>query len=820
MKNLKLLYSLLVVLGAGLFASCTNDNAYAPGAVPEGPQVSFLMNNPTSIEFSGVEGEEVQRLTLSRYNTDGDILVYILADMPKEDMPLFDIPEFVEFKAGESTAELVMTINHAKFQNDTTYTVGFYIDETMTTPYGCAEWTVTFALNPWELMTDDKGNPAKGKFRGGAALDYIFNINTDLEIDVDIYKHKSKPGVYKIADPWTPAIAYGFGYPSIEEALADGLSTTNAGLVFDASNPDAVIIEEQSMGIDIGYGEMLVFTGYPLYVTDPAAGAGSLVDGVITFPAKTGLLFYSQGINEVLGKNANTILNANISGSFRIIMPGVEMANYSLTVVYDGMDVAADNKKTAAKLKFTYGDDVTGIKYLVVKGNVEENPAEALATILAGTDENILSVENFQQGGKEANLKVGLETGLYTVVAVPVDKAGALRAKEAYAKSFYFPGLGATEEHPCEIGVLAAKFSLAYPEYAPYYPDTTSMAFCIYGTDIKDVKFIYLPTAQLEGILAQGAALEDVIAGNNFNDGQDYDVDLTQVNGANGWVSNAISLKAGTEYTVAVLGTNVYGESAVATTTHTTDSLPEYTGELVIGDYSMYCKYAYGEGADEVVESSCVFNVACKGESETEFVVTNFGIESSFAWNAKYDSAAGTLTLDGTMQGYEENGNLFGDYYFYYNKSNGTVFGLFSFNSEDSQGLDPIVLTVDPATKQISGLATMEVDVAVRRLSDGGYDYLALFFGGLTEIAPYVEAQKQSTPALAKVPFSSLKINKKLVAPSLNKVKVEKSADVMTSVNLVKKESRTVKPSVVETYTSEKTKGLKLAKVNEVAFRR
>ena len=814
-----MLYIALIALVAGVFGACTTD--FKPGPQAPGPQVSFLMNNPTTVEFTGAEGEEVQRLTLSRYNTDEDLSVYILANMAKEDAHLFDIPKFVEFKAGEATAELVMTIDHAKFQNDKTYTVGFYIDETVTTPYGCAEWTVNFALNPWELMTDDKGNNAKGKFRGGAALDYIFKIDTNLEINVDIYKHKSKPGVYKIADPWTPTLAYGFGYPSIEDALADGLSTTNAGLIFDASNPDAVIIEEQSMGIDIGYGEMFVFTGYPIYVTDPAAGAGSMVDGVITFPVKTGLLFYSEGINEELGQNPTAVLYANTSGSFRIVLPGVELADYSLAVAYDGMDVAADNKTTTAKFKFSYGADVTGINYMIVAGNQEDQASALLSTLVAGTDENILSVENFEVGKGEANVKVGLESGLYTIVAAPADKNGALRSKEALVQSFYFAGMGNTEEHPCEVGVITTKFSIAYPSYAAQYPDYSALAYCVYGTGIKSAKYLVAATATFEYYAAQGV---DTIALINEY-GSDIKAEyLSMVNSDNGWVSNAINLDAATEYTIAVYATNEYGESALATATHTTDAAPEYTGELVIGNYSMYCKYEDEEG---VMESSSVFNVASNGGSHTDFIVTNFGVQSSYPWNAKYDSAAGTLTLDGTING-QGNRSYFGDWYLYYSQANNTIFGLFSVNGPESAGNDPVVLTVDPATKQISGLATTMVEVLVVDGSNGAPLYDALFVGGLTQIAPYVEAQKQSATlnpvyvplrnanAVRNTLYKKPNIEIGAVEKIKNSVSLEASAAWKTSSKCVK----SVKPSVVETYTSEKTKGVKFAKVNEVAFRR
>lgn len=811
MKNLKMLYIALIALVTGAFGACTNE--FEPGPQVSGPQVSFADTNITSVEFTGDASENTQKLILNRVDTAEDLMIDVIVEVEKGAEKYFTVPEFATFAAGESSTELEFVVDQSKFENDKTYTVKFYLDESASTPYGYNEWTVSFALNPWELMKDSKDNNAKGKFRGNDLFTALFNIDASVEIDVNIYEHKSIKGYYKVEDPWALSIALGFGYSSVAEAEADGIVNTHAHFLIDASNPNEVVFAQQTAGVDIGYGDLVIESGYPRYF-DAAAGAGTLSEGIITFPTK-GCIFAMPGYS-------SSAYYANNSGMFRIVLPGVEIADYSLAVAYDGMDVAADNKTTTAKFKFSYGADVTGINYMLVAGNQEEQASALLSTLVAGTDENILSVENFEVGKGEANVKVGLESGIYTIVAAPADKAGALRTKEALVQSFYFAGMGNTEEHPCEIGVITTKFSEAYPSYASQFPDYMALAFCIYGTDIKDVKFVYFPTDQLNSILAQGATLEDVIIANNFNDGNEYKVDLAMVNSENGWTSNAVYLKSETEYTIAVLGTNTYGESAVATTTHTTDAEPKYTGELVIGNYSMYCKY---EDEDGVIESSSVFNVASNGGSHTDFIVTNFGVQSSYPWNAKYDSAAGTLTLDGTING-QGNKCYFGGWYLYYSQANNTIFGLYSVNGPESTGNDPVVLTVDPATKQISGLATTMVEVLVVDGSTGNPLYDALFVGGLTQIAPYAEAQKQSATlnpvyvplrnanAVRNTLYKKPNIEIGAVEKIKNSVSLEASAAWKTSSKCVK----SVKPSLVENYTPAKVRGFAL-KANPAVVR-
>ena len=786
MKNLKILYIALIALVAGAFGACTNGE-YEPGPQVSGPQVSFVAKNPTSVEFTGVATENTQKLTLGRVETNEALTVYVIAEVEKGAEKLFTIPETVTFAAGEATAELVYTVDQESFESDKTYTVKFYLEDEVSTPYGYSEWTVAYALNPWELMKDSKGNNAKAKFRGNDMLTALFNIDAEVEIEVNMYEHKTRKGYYKVEDPWTASISYGFGYPTIEDALADGLSTSHADFIIDATNPAEVTIAQQVLGVDIGYGDMIIESGYPRYF-DAAAGAGQLQDGIITFPVK-GCIFAMPGYS-------TSAYYANNGGLFRVVLPGVEIADYTLAVAYDGMDVAADNKTTTAKFKFSYGDDVTGINYMVVEGNVEADPTAALTTLFAGTDESILTVEEFKQGGKEAGVKVGLESGIYTIVAAPADKAGALRTKEALVQSFYFAGMGNTEEHPCEIGVVATKFSVAYPAYASQYPDYAALAYCIYGTNIKSAKYLVAATKVFDNYASQGI---DTIALVNEH-GSDVAADkLALVNSENGWVSNAINLDAATEYTIAVYATNEYGESALATVKHTTDAAPEYTGELAIGPYYMACTVETQQGS-QTFEN--VFTVSPNGDN---FLVSDLGVNDNgqHKFHAVYDATASTLTLDGTYYGQESYGSLFGAVL--YGESGDYLYGIFSYNSAESKGNDPIVFGVDPTTKQISSLQTAEFEVAA---FDSGYNYLgsfAIFQSTGTTIVPYTAtASKQSVKAENFVPYRNATAVRAPKANISSKIKATNSLNVAGKSLMSAKGFKSVKPSVVENYAPVK----------------
>lgn len=808
MKNLKMLYIALIALMAGVLGSCATD-PYTAGEQATGPQVCWNSSNPSSFEFQDNDSK-IKTLTLSRIDTSEELEVAIVLDYAEGvDETLFSVPETVTFEKGKATAELVFEVHYDKFDGSKNYTIVFKIyPENVTTPYGYSDWTVNFALNPWELMKDSKGNNAKGKFRGADIITTFFSANAEAEIDVNVYKHKSTPGIYKVEDPWLLTFVAAFGYASTEAALADGISYTKKDLVINCEDPAKCYIPQQGMGVDVGYGEFGIWSDYDP-VEYPDGIAGVLEEGVLTWAANG---IYVSMANYQSGK----FYAANAGGMFRLILPGYEVADYSLAVAYDGMDVSADSKVISAKLQFSYGEDVTGIKYIVVPGNIESNPAEALNALINGTAENIMEIANFVQGGKEVGVKVGLETGLYSVVAAPADKNGELRTKEAFVKSFYFPGLGQTVDTTCQFEGEFFLPSEYNPEAVEQFPDQTTLFAELFGKDIKAASY-YLNKSAV--VATWTDTPESLVAAYGNALPAEY---VEMINSEEGCLLTFKNLAENTEWTVIVVATNIYDESKTIVLTKKTAAF-EYSGELAIGDYLMYCKYVYGEGAEDFLESASVFNVASNGGSATDFLVTNIGIENGAVWHAKYDSAAGSLTLDGTELGYEEDGNMFGKLYGYYDSAKTMAYGLSSYASAESTGNDPLVLAVDATSKQVSGLVTPEFAVEVVSLADGSFlGYYGYFVNELTTIIPYTPAATASVKSVkreAVVPFRNAKGVRNFTAPK-NKfgVNINAGAILKSSAKSVK----SVKPIFVENYTPEKKSvGFKnLKETNAVAFRR
>lgn len=836
MKNLKMLYIALIALVAGVFTACTTD--FEPGPQKTGPQVSFEASNPKSLEFTGNAAENAQQLTLKRVEKDAELEVLLLVEVvtveAEENVAVtdpetyFTIPESVTFAAGEDTAVLTYTVNQeAAFANDTTYAVNFVIaDETITTPYGYAEWKVKYALNPWELVKDSKGNNAKGKVRIGDFFTGYFNVDPSVEIDANIYEHKSIKGRYKVEDPWGATAAASFGYASIEEAIEKGLGYTPTDLIIDCTDPNKCYIPQQAIGIDVGYGAMAIWSDYDPEQY-PNGIAGVLEEGILTWEAG-GIYIAMANYNE--GK----FVAGNANGLFRVVLPGVEIADYSLAVAYDGMDVAADNKTTTAKFKFTYGADVTDIKYMFVNGNVESDPTEALTTLFAGEDENIKSVDNFVQGNKEVGIKVGMESGIYTMVAAPADKDGALRTKEVIVYSFYFKGIGEAEEHPCEFNAMMVLPSEYNPALVETFPDQTTLITMAMGKELKSVKYYF----NASSIVATWEGTpEELVAAY----GKEYPAEvLAKINSETGYAGPFSNLNADTEYTWIAIATNNYGESKTIVATKKTAAVTydDYTGELVIGKYLMSC--TVNAGTENEVKFENLFEVVPNGTTNTDFVVKNFGANvnglGDIMWLATYDATAKTLTLSGEELGYEEYGNQFGVPYAYVDQAQTQALAFFSFANEGSQGNDPCVLTVDATTKQVCALqnklfAAQVVELASNTvLATWGY-----YEGATTTIAPYTEQPAggenggengggenggASTASIMSVraPFSSVTIDKSIVAAAKSKFQSIKAAGVISNTKI--SGVRTVKLSVVEQYTPAKVKGFTKVKANAAAIRR
>lgn len=703
-----------IVAVAGLLSACTSSDDFEPGPKDSGAQVYFPNTIPS--EFNVGDDESSVTIPVRRVVTDAAMTVNILASIEQGQEGILNIPSSVSFEAGSDLANLVITFDRGKLVDGTEYKASLLLnDEQNLTQYGNNMIDITIIPWPWEEL-------GTGKYRDGW-LCGLFEGNL-VELDVTIHKHKSQEGVYMVEEMfgWTFMTEF-FG--ATQSQLSGQFSYTPTNITIDCSDPANVKIAKQYTGITEGihnYGDFLIESAAP----------GTFVNGVITFP--------EDGINAYMTGYSSDPLPTNPDGTFRIMLPGAEITDYTLTAAYGGMLVNSDNSSASAVIDFTYGADVTGINYVIAEGDVEASAATLAAQIANGTAENILSVEEFTAGAGSVSIKADLTTpGPYTVVALPLDKENKPLESNAAAASFYFPGMDGGDIPDCDVEAMMGSVSENKPDALEKNPDESSLYFKISGSELKTLHLLAMSTSNIETLVAQGASYEEIIA----SYGEDFSSIAVPTINETGYYENIwINLNENTSYTMLVQATNIYGSSKVLAVEKSTAAVDTswYTGELAIGKYDM----VYQSVEDgETITSSCTFTVNPVKGSENEFTIKDLGLNNTTSWYASYDSATHKFTVSGVEVGYEDLGSRFGQGWGYYDQAGTMILGFFSFANEQSNGTDPCVFSVDATTGQINQLETLLQVLVADAASGKILGYLTQYLPGETVIT-YAENASSS----------------------------------------------------------------------------
>lgn len=710
-----------IVAVAGLLSACTSSDDFEPGPKDSGAQVYFPNTIPS--EFNVGDDESSVTIPVRRVVTDAAMTVNILASIEQGQEGILNIPSSVSFEAGSDLANLVITFDRSALVDGTEYKASLLLnDEQNLTQYGNYMIDITIVPWPWEEL-------GTGKYRDGW-LCGLFEGNL-VELDVTIHKHKSQEGVYMVEEMfgWTFMTEF-FG--ATQSELSGQFSYTPTNITIDCSDPANVKIAKQYTGITEGvynYGDFLIESAAP----------GTFVNGVITFP--------EDGINAYMTGYSSNPLTTNPDGTFRIMLPDAEITDYVLTATYGGMLVNSENSGASAVIDFTYGADVTGIHYVIAEGDVEASAATLAAQIANGTAENILTIEDFVVGAGSVSIKADLTTpGLYTVVALPLDKENKPLESNAATASFYFPGMDGGDIPDCDVEAMMGSVSENKPDALEENPDESSLYFKISGSELKSLHLLAMSTSNIEMLVAQGASYEEIIA----SYGQDFSSIAVPTINETGYYENIwINLNENTSYTMLVQATNIYGRSKVLAVEKSTAVRDNswYTGELAIGKYDM----VYQSVEDgETVTSSCTFSVNPVRGSENEFTIKDLGLNNTTSWYASYDSATHKFTVSGVEVGYEDMGSQFGQGWGYYDQAGTMILGFFSFANEQSNGTDPCVFSVDATTGQIDQLETIFQVLVADAESGQILGYLTQYLPGETVITYAEDASSSAVQPSSK----------------------------------------------------------------------
>ncbi len=197
----------------------------------------------------------------------------------------------------------------------------------------------------------------KGKYTDGIMPD-MYNKFTSQTATVDIEENIAKPGYFRVVNPYSSMTA------GTTVSNQHSISGHNHYIYVNATNPDQVYIEASPLGIDLGYGDVVIYS-YVAYFLDYGYTAeqiaaslptyfGTFADNAITFNTAGTLL-----AGEVDYKDL-TWYGVNGDTNFKIELPAD----------YNGVnDVIVDNTSNSA------------VEYFNLQGVRVNNPAKGQLVI-------------------------------------------------------------------------------------------------------------------------------------------------------------------------------------------------------------------------------------------------------------------------------------------------------------------------------------------------------------------------------------------------------------------------------------------------------
>ncbi len=468
MKALKKFLYMVTAVAAFLATGCTEQIEPEPAPELVGQQVYFENNQKTSwligrsddIKTEG--GKSYVEIPVYRL-TDADAYT---VEYRFEAEDGIEAPAAPKFAAGEKATKFVVYFDEAAFELGETKTFSIQLSQNQS-EYGDSEYT--FAINkpePWVAMGT------------GLYVDDFMSVLLDtpagLTAEVKFEQHAENPNRIRVVEP--------FGADTMFQLIGGTPGYFIYGeepcyLEFDITDPDNVLlsVNPAPVGFKINFSDVGALDAYLIITTADDAGTYSapitLKDGVIRFPTNDQVIFGYFVDGELGGWYANS------TGMMAYALPGVTLADYSIDVVYSGMRVPSDNSATYAIFDFKVGADVDKYRFAIVPENVSSDYSAVVSAIIDGTLEGVVELDS-----SELQYEVALETGAYTIVAVPYG-GGEPSVGDAIATFFYFPGSNGGAEVPeVEIGLMVDSLAnlMQNPAYEDQYPSNQYIAIGLF----------------------------------------------------------------------------------------------------------------------------------------------------------------------------------------------------------------------------------------------------------------------------------------------------------------------------------------------------
>ena len=536
MKKFFRIFAVAALLCTTLVACEEKFDDYTPADPVSGVQAYFSNESATDVTVSKADSQV--EVTLMRGDALTAASVPITASIDAAYASLFNVPATANFETGKTSTSVVITFDGAQLTDGAKYQITLKVGDDVSTPYGKNQTTLNISVpEPYVLL-------GKGLYREDL-MTGIFSVD-NIEYEVEVYENLNTPGYLYVKNVYTSL--YGYNDPG-------DYVTEDKYLVINVEDPNDVFLPQQELGLDWGYGAVKVAT----------VAAGTLENNIITFPAKAFYLAmadYNGGAWSFYG---------NPNGLFRLCLPGAVLTDFSLGLSYSGIRAGADNS-TRPVVDAVFGADVAEIQYAVVPGNVQYD-GEAVAAAIAGmADESIVSatVAAVDQNEEDEVLSVELvaaeavESGIYTMVAVPFDAEGNAQTADAAAVAFYVNSINTDVPEVDFNATMMSVADLFGPEYEAQYPSSSTVAWYAEGSNISAWTQLMAGAAAVQGLLDKGATLEQIVLAN----GSAYE-DLNYIN-TDGYDYGIYNVSPETSYIMIHYVEDLYGNTKTVGTLYTT----------------------------------------------------------------------------------------------------------------------------------------------------------------------------------------------------------------------------------------------------------
>ena len=536
MKKFFRIFAVAALLCTTLVACEDKFDDYTPADPVSGVQAYF--SNESATDVTVTKADSQVEVTLMRGDAMTAASVPISASIDAAYASLFNVPATANFETGKTSTSVVITFDGAQLTDGAKYQITLMVGDDVSTPYGKNQTTLNISVpEPYVLL-------GKGLYREDL-ITGIFSVD-NVEYEVEVYENLNTPGYLYVKNVYTSLYPYNAPGEYVTE---------DKYLVINVEDPNDVFLPQQELGMDWGYGAFKVAT----------VAAGTLENNIITFPAKAFYLAmadYNGGAWSFYG---------NPNGLFRLCLPGAVLTDFSLGLSYSGIRAGADNS-TRPVVDAVFGADVAEIQYAVIPGNVQYD-GEAVAAAIAGmADESIVSatVAAVDQNEEDEVLSVELvaaeavESGIYTMVAVPFDAEGNAQTADAAAVAFYVNSINTDVPEVDFNAMMLPVADLFGPEYEAQYPSSSTVAWYAEGSNISAWTQLMAGAAAVQGLLDKGATLEQIVLAN----GSAYE-DLNYIN-TDGYDYGIYNVSPETSYIMIHYVEDLYGNTKTVGTLYTT----------------------------------------------------------------------------------------------------------------------------------------------------------------------------------------------------------------------------------------------------------